>query len=214
MKPVHVWLLAAVTKPRWAHDWRNYCLHVKKNHLIPLIIKLLYTKALQVSRIYLQKSSCCFIKHHYLYFFSSDIPVHFGLLAGAKLPFALTQELGAHLRELSLPSLGSEHCSVPWEKSQLSCSQNCTQLCPKNTIRAEKKPHSFYFICAHCYLDSFELKRLSKQILYLIMLSTKRRKKYRFYYSAFFFTPDTLLSSPVLRCQKKEKAFSLEIWSI
>lgn len=107
MKPVHVWLLAAVTKPRWAHDWRNYCLHVKKNHLIPLIIKLLYTKALQVSRIYLQKSSCCFIKHHYLYFFSSDIPVHFGLLAGAKLPFALTQELGAHLWELSLPSLGS-----------------------------------------------------------------------------------------------------------
>lgn len=121
------------------------CILKKKIISFPLIIKLLYTKALQVSRIYLQKSSCCFIKPHYLYFFSSDIPVHFGFLAGAKLPFCSDTGTGSSSVGALTPQPGFRALFPVMRIIPAVLAPELHPALPqKNTIKAEEKTHNSF----------------------------------------------------------------------
>lgn len=127
------------------------CMLKKKITSFPLIIKLLYTKALQVSRIYLQKSSCCFIKSHYLYFFSSDISVHFGFLAGAELCFCTDTGTGSSSVGALTPEPGFRALFPAMRKIPAVLAPQLHPALPQKTQSGlrKKTPQLFYFIHAH-----------------------------------------------------------------
>lgn len=84
-----------------------------------------------------KKSSCCFIKPRYLYFFSSDISVNFGFAAGAKLPFCMdagigSSAVGALTPQPVLRALFPMRQYPAMRKAHLSQPQSSTQPCPTN----------------------------------------------------------------------------------